>query len=68
MRHEVFVVYLFLDMLTLIGWDRIPHKKSGDMLCQSIVDVCVILQKFFVLFVISDWGSVVVEILNVLMI
>ena len=68
MRYEVFVVYLFLDVLPLVGWDRVPHKKSGDMLCQSIVDVGVILQEFFVLLVVSDGCSVVVEILNVLMI
>ena len=68
MRHEVFVVYLFLDVLPLVGWNWVPHEKSSDMLCQSIVDVGVILQEFFVLLVVSDGCSVVVEILNVLMI
>ena len=68
MRYEVFIVNLFLHVLPLVGWDRVTHKKSCDMLCQSIVDVGVVLQEFFMLLVVSDRGSVVVEIMNVLMI
>lgn len=68
MRNEIFIIDLFLNMFSFVRRNWVSGKQSGDVLSHSVVKVWVLFEDVLMLLFESDWFSIIMSILNVLMV